>query len=72
MNVSIFSYFHVKPSSCLSDKEEDEIYGFGYGVFAPRVGRVNPQPSTSQVQMPQQQQSLPNNSTIVPVTQQQK
>ncbi|KAF7995336.1 hypothetical protein HCN44_006443 [Aphidius gifuensis] len=21
------------PSSCLSDKEEDEIYGFGYGVF---------------------------------------
>ncbi|XP_065354099.1 uncharacterized protein LOC135948654 [Calliphora vicina] len=27
------------PSSCLSDKEEDEIYGFGYGVFAPRVAR---------------------------------
>ena len=23
----------VQPSSCLSDKEEDEIYGFGYGVF---------------------------------------
>ncbi|OAD55831.1 hypothetical protein WN48_04243 [Eufriesea mexicana] len=23
-----------KPSSCLSDKEEDEIYGFGYGVFS--------------------------------------
>ncbi|XP_033175864.1 SAM and SH3 domain-containing protein 1-like isoform X2 [Bombus impatiens] len=22
------------PSSCLSDKEEDEIYGFGYGVFS--------------------------------------
>lgn len=29
----------MQPSSCLSDKEEDEIYGFGYGVFAPRVGR---------------------------------
>lgn len=24
----------VQPSSCLSDKEEDEIYGFGYGVFS--------------------------------------
>lgn len=27
------------PSSCLSDKEEDEIYGFGYGVFAQQVNR---------------------------------
>ena len=27
------------PSSCLSDKEEDEIYGFGYGVFAQQVAR---------------------------------
>ncbi|CAG9807628.1 unnamed protein product [Chironomus riparius] len=56
------------PSSCLSDKEEDEIYGFGYGCFAPRVGRNTLQ--SMQSQMPQQQQSLPNNSTNVPVTQQ--
>ncbi|TGZ52783.1 hypothetical protein DBV15_07565 [Temnothorax longispinosus] len=28
--ISIFA----QPSSCLSDKEEDEIYGFGYGVFS--------------------------------------
>lgn len=35
-----FAFFlYLQPSSCLSDKEEDEIYGFGYGVFAPRVGR---------------------------------
>ncbi|XP_055716048.1 uncharacterized protein LOC129809927 [Phlebotomus papatasi] len=27
------------PSSCLSDKEEDEIYGFGYGVYAQKVAR---------------------------------
>lgn len=32
-------FISLQPSSCLSDKEEDEIYGFGYGVFAPRVGR---------------------------------
>ncbi|XP_076682369.1 uncharacterized protein LOC143376209 isoform X2 [Andrena cerasifolii] len=25
------------PSSCLSDKEEDEIYGFGYGVFSKQM-----------------------------------
>ncbi|XP_044726527.1 uncharacterized protein LOC123290416 isoform X2 [Chrysoperla carnea] len=25
------------PSSCLSDKEEDEIYGFGYGVFGKQM-----------------------------------
>ncbi|EDV94419.1 GH21086 [Drosophila grimshawi] len=40
------------PSSCLSDKEEDEIYGFGYGVFAPRVARGG---LTQQQQMLQQQ-----------------
>lgn len=60
---------YLQPSSCLSDKEEDEIYGFGYGCFAPRVGR-NTLQSLQQCQMPQQQQSLPNNSTNVPVTQQ--
>ena len=26
-----------QPSSCLSDNDEDEIYGFGYGVYDPRV-----------------------------------
>ncbi|TDG52256.1 hypothetical protein AWZ03_001086 [Drosophila navojoa] len=40
------------PSSCLSDKEEDEIYGFGYGVFAPRVARGG---LTQQQQLLQQQ-----------------
>ncbi|KAL0832940.1 hypothetical protein ABMA28_001077 [Loxostege sticticalis] len=25
------------PSSCLTDKEEDEIYGFGYGVFGKQM-----------------------------------
>lgn len=54
----------LQPSSCLSDREEDEIYGFGYGCFAPRVGR-------NTLQSLQQQQSLPNNSTNVPVTPQQ-
>uniref|UniRef100_A0A182MMB5 Uncharacterized protein n=1 Tax=Anopheles culicifacies TaxID=139723 RepID=A0A182MMB5_9DIPT len=53
------------PSSCLSDKEEDEIYGFGYGVFAPRVARTTlqsqqaqqgqQQPQPQQQQQPQQQ-----------------
>ncbi|XP_074034041.1 uncharacterized protein isoform X2 [Leptinotarsa decemlineata] len=31
------------PSSCLSDKEEDEIYGFGYGVFAAQIARQQQQ-----------------------------
>uniref|UniRef100_A0A1I8P3X8 SH3 domain-containing protein n=1 Tax=Stomoxys calcitrans TaxID=35570 RepID=A0A1I8P3X8_STOCA len=53
------------PSSCLSDKEEDEIYGFGYGVFAPRVGRgaltqqqhfIQQQTLQQQAQISQQQQ----------------
>lgn len=26
-----------QPSSCLSDKEEDEIYGFGYGVYGKQM-----------------------------------
>ncbi|XP_053603590.1 uncharacterized protein LOC128671271 isoform X4 [Plodia interpunctella] len=26
-----------QPSSCLTDKEEDEIYGFGYGVFGKQM-----------------------------------
>lgn len=61
-----FPLLNLQPSSCLSDKEEDEIYGFGYGVFAPRVGRNVLQ--SVQCQMPQQN-SLPNSSTNVPVTQ---
>lgn len=41
-------FVFLQPSSCLSDKEEDEIYGFGYGVFAPRVCRpVLHQPTTT-------------------------
>ncbi|XP_018318482.1 uncharacterized protein LOC108732284 isoform X2 [Agrilus planipennis] len=31
------------PSSCLSDKEEDEIYGFGYGVFGVQIARQQQQ-----------------------------
>ncbi|XP_073817581.1 shal K[+] channel interacting protein [Musca autumnalis] len=55
------------PSSCLSDKEEDEIYGFGYGVFAPRVGRgtltqqqhfIQQQTLQQQAQISQQQQQM--------------
>lgn len=68
---------YLQPSSCLSDKEEDEIYGFGYGVFAPRVARgiVQPTPIAQpnqqqqpQQQHPQQQQHSTNN--VVPAGQQ--
>lgn len=61
----MFCFSLVKPSSCLSDKEEDEIYGFGYGVFAPRVGRgvltqqqhfIQQQTLQQQAQITQQQQ----------------
>lgn len=57
----------MQPSSCLSDKEEDEIYGFGYGVFAPRVARgaltqqqqlIQQQTLQQQAQISQQQQQL--------------
>jgi hypothetical protein len=27
----------TQPSSCLSDKEEDDIYGFGYGVYGKQM-----------------------------------
>lgn len=50
---------YLQPSSCLSDKEEDEIYGFGYGVFAPRVARGIVQPTPNVQPMQQQQQQLP-------------
>ncbi|XP_030371634.1 uncharacterized protein LOC115621929 isoform X2 [Scaptodrosophila lebanonensis] len=48
------------PSSCLSDKEEDEIYGFGYGVFAPRVARG----ALTQQQQLLQQQTLQTQQSI--------
>ncbi|KAJ8917209.1 hypothetical protein NQ315_012701, partial [Exocentrus adspersus] len=50
------------PSSCLSDKEEDEIYGFGYGVFAAQIARQQQQrlmgqiPTSHQPLLLQQQQ----------------
>ncbi|XP_070156615.1 SAM and SH3 domain-containing protein 1 isoform X4 [Polyergus mexicanus] len=45
------------PSSCLSDKEEDEIYGFGYGVF-----------SRQMLQHRQQKLALATQNTTVAVT----
>jgi len=45
----------IKPSSCLSDKEEVEIYGVGYSGFNTRNGR-NVVQSTIANQQPQQQQ----------------
>ncbi|XP_043656513.1 uncharacterized protein LOC122622256 isoform X3 [Drosophila teissieri] len=52
--------YSTPPSSCLSDKEEDEIYGFGYGVFAPRVARggLTQQQQLLQQQTLQTQQSI--------------
>nr|CAI5822014.1 unnamed protein product [Callosobruchus analis]CAI5834854.1 unnamed protein product [Callosobruchus analis] len=53
------------PSSCLSDKEEDEIYGFGYGVFAAQIARQQQQRLLGQQQQSQpvqQQQQLPPTS----------
>ncbi|XP_073943200.1 uncharacterized protein isoform X9 [Choristoneura fumiferana] len=32
-----YSYCVQQPSSCLTDKEEDDIYGFGYGVFGKQM-----------------------------------
>ncbi|XP_070136766.1 uncharacterized protein SKIP isoform X2 [Drosophila bipectinata] len=72
------------PSSCLSDKEEDEIYGFGYGVFAPRVARggltqqqhllqqqtLQTQQAIQQQQLQQQQQHQQQQLPIVPGQQQ--
>uniref|UniRef100_A0A1Y1LAL0 Sterile alpha motif domain-containing protein 5 n=1 Tax=Photinus pyralis TaxID=7054 RepID=A0A1Y1LAL0_PHOPY len=47
------------PSSCLSDKEEDEIYGFGYGVFGAQIARQQQQRllGTQQQQQPVVQQN---------------
>ncbi|KAK9687756.1 hypothetical protein QE152_g36036 [Popillia japonica] len=49
------------PSSCLSDKEEDEIYGFGYGVFGAQIARQQQrllaQPTSHQPLLLQHQQN---------------
>ncbi|XP_039496190.1 uncharacterized protein LOC120454709 isoform X3 [Drosophila santomea] len=64
------------PSSCLSDKEEDEIYGFGYGVFAPRVARggltqqqqlLQQQTLQTQQSIQQQQQQLQQQQQQLPI-----
>ncbi|CAG9837051.1 unnamed protein product [Diabrotica balteata] len=44
------SHLFLQPSSCLSDKEEDEIYGFGYGVFASQIARQQQQRLVGQQQ----------------------
>ncbi|XP_070136767.1 uncharacterized protein SKIP isoform X3 [Drosophila bipectinata] len=76
--------YSTPPSSCLSDKEEDEIYGFGYGVFAPRVARggltqqqhllqqqtLQTQQAIQQQQLQQQQQHQQQQLPIVPGQQQ--
>lgn len=54
-----------QPSSCLTDKEEDEIYGFGYGVFGRHMAArqqqqraiVGSTPSHAQMQQIQHQQA---------------
>ncbi|XP_017140627.2 uncharacterized protein LOC108154760 isoform X5 [Drosophila miranda] len=62
------------PSSCLSDKEEDEIYGFGYGVFAPRVARggLTQQQQLLQQQTLQTQQSIQQQQQMQQQLQQQQ
>ncbi|XP_065351181.1 uncharacterized protein LOC135946752 isoform X2 [Cloeon dipterum] len=40
------------PSSCLSDKEEDEIYGFGYGVFGRQMLQRQQQLAQQRAQHP--------------------
>ncbi|KAK5649394.1 hypothetical protein RI129_000423 [Pyrocoelia pectoralis] len=45
------------PSSCLSDKEEDEIYGFGYGVFGAQIARQQQQRLLGTQQQPVVQQN---------------
>lgn len=78
LGVPFFS--SLQPSSCLSDREEDEIYGFGYGVFAPRINRTAANGGGQQQQQQQQnqqstlvynqQQFQLQNSTNLPAAQQ--
>jgi hypothetical protein len=51
-------FFYQQPSSCLSDKEEDEIYGFGYGVF----GRQMLQQRQQKLALATQNIALTNNT----------
>ncbi|XP_017058120.1 uncharacterized protein LOC108099255 [Drosophila ficusphila] len=66
--------YSTPPSSCLSDKEEDEIYGFGYGVFAPRVARggLTQQQQLLQQQTLQTQQSIQQQQQLQQQQQQQQ
>ncbi|XP_072383858.1 uncharacterized protein [Diabrotica undecimpunctata] len=50
MSQPIYVPGKYSPSSCLSDKEEDEIYGFGYGVFASQIARQQQQRLVGQQQ----------------------
>lgn len=62
---SIYFLILFQPSSCLTDKEEDEIYGFGYGVFGRHMAArqqqqraiVGSTPSHAQMQQIQHQQA---------------
>ncbi|XP_052740830.1 uncharacterized protein LOC112055865 isoform X3 [Bicyclus anynana] len=47
------------PSSCLNDKEEDEIYGFGYGVFGKQM--LQRQQQQKQLLLAQPSQPLMHN-----------
>ncbi|XP_041970532.1 uncharacterized protein LOC121726947 isoform X4 [Aricia agestis] len=47
------------PSSCLTDKEEDEIYGFGYGVFGKQM--LHRQQQQKQLLLAQPNQPLIHN-----------
>lgn len=51
-------YLSFQPSSCLSDKEEDEIYGFGYGVFGAQIARQQQQRLIAPSQVTSQQPLL--------------
>ncbi|XP_059488398.1 uncharacterized protein LOC132204131 isoform X2 [Neocloeon triangulifer] len=46
------------PSSCLSDKEEDEIYGFGYGIYGRQMLQRQQQQLAAQTAAPIYQSCL--------------
>ncbi|XP_047509889.1 uncharacterized protein LOC125052882 isoform X6 [Pieris napi] len=52
-------YSSFQPSSCLTDKEEDEIYGFGYGVFGKQM--LQRQQQQKQLLLAQPSQPLMHN-----------
>ncbi|VVC87452.1 unnamed protein product [Leptidea sinapis] len=49
----------IYPSSCLTDKEEDDIYGFGYGVFGKQM--LQRQQQQKQLLLAQSSQPLIHN-----------